>query len=140
VYLDFSGDAATRRRVHEAAGDRLKHSAVIGATHWKDTAAGGGPLPGPEPTLFFAPTHVAALSEELGREELAHRIDQAWSAFADRAEAGSTSSKGTARTPCRTSGAHSSTGPPPAHRPRAALARLAVRRRAALGRPGRGDT
>jgi hypothetical protein len=86
VYLDFSGDAATRRGVHEAAGDRLKHSAVIGATHWKDTAAGGGPLPGPEPTLFFAPTHMAALSEELGRAELARRIDQAWSAFADRAE------------------------------------------------------
>jgi hypothetical protein len=86
VYLDFSGDAAARRRVHESAGERLKHSAVIGATHWKDTAAaGGGPLPGPEPTLFFAPTHVAALSEELGRVELAHRIDQAWSAFADRA-------------------------------------------------------
>jgi hypothetical protein len=86
AYLDFSGDAATRRRVHESAGDRLKHSAIIGATHWEDTAtAGGGPLPGPEPTLFFAPAHGAALTEELGREELARRIDEAWSAFADRA-------------------------------------------------------
>jgi hypothetical protein len=87
VYLDFSGDAATRRRVHEGAGDRLKHSAVIGATHWEDTAtAGGGPLPGPEPTLFFAPTHAAALTDELGPAELIRMIDHAWSAFADRAE------------------------------------------------------
>jgi hypothetical protein len=87
VYLDFSGDAATRRRVHESAGERLKYSAIIGATHWEDTAGeGAGPLPGPEPTLFFAPTHAAALAEEVGREELALRIDRAWSAFADRAD------------------------------------------------------
>ena len=86
AYLDFSGDAALRRRVHEGAADRLKHSAVIGATHWEDAAAsGGGPLPGPEPTLFFAPTHAAALTAELGRRELVRRMDGAWSAFADRA-------------------------------------------------------
>jgi hypothetical protein len=87
VYVDFSGDAATRRRVHEGAVDRLKHSAIIGATHWEDAgAAGEGPLPGPEPALFFAPTHAATLSEELGPAELARRMDHAWSAFADRAD------------------------------------------------------
>ena len=86
VYLDFSGDATTRRRVHEGAGDRLKHSAAIGATHWEGAGGGGGSLPGPEPTLFFAPTHAAVLTDELGREELARRMDHAWSAFADRAD------------------------------------------------------
>ncbi|CAA9540199.1 MAG: hypothetical protein AVDCRST_MAG30-4667 [uncultured Solirubrobacteraceae bacterium] len=87
AYLDFSGDAALRRRIHEGAGERLEHSAVIGATHWEDTAAAGDePLPGPEPALFFAPTHAAALTEELGRDELLRRMDHAWSAFADRAD------------------------------------------------------
>src|SRR4051794_710680 len=56
VFVDMAGDGAVREAVHRAAGERLRHSAVVGATHWDQLAAGGGELPGPAPEFFFAPT------------------------------------------------------------------------------------
>jgi hypothetical protein len=83
VYVDMSGDAAVREAVHTTAGDRLRHSAIVGATHWEQMA-GGGELPGPAPELFFAPTYLAKLREELGGPELGRRMDAAWEAFVTR--------------------------------------------------------
>ncbi len=88
VYIDFSGDAPLRRTVHEHFGDAaLKYSASIGGTHWQALGAGGG-LPGPRPTLFFAPAQVkkrsAAPPEGWGPAELQQRIGQAWGAFLER--------------------------------------------------------
>src|SRR4051812_11010408 len=50
VFVDMAGDASVREAVHRAAGDRLRHSAVVGATHWEQLG-GGGELPGPAPEL-----------------------------------------------------------------------------------------
>jgi len=73
VYVDMSGDAAVRRAVHERFGAGLRHSAVVGATHWEEMDGEAGELPGPQPTLFFAPDRVAKRSSDWGREELDRR-------------------------------------------------------------------
>lgn len=83
VYVDMAGDAAVREAVHRTAHDRLRHDAIVGATHWAATAAAdpGEPLPGPAPQFFFAPAHIERLTEELGPGGLQARIAEAWEGF-----------------------------------------------------------
>jgi len=88
VYVDFSGDAALRHTVHGHFGDAaLKHSASIGGTHWQALGSGSG-LPGPRPTLFFAPAQIKKRSapppEGWGPAALQQRIGEAWAAFLQR--------------------------------------------------------
>jgi len=54
--VDFSGNGAVRRAVHETLGARLIESHVVGDTHWD--AGNSNDLPGPMPKLFFAPTVI----------------------------------------------------------------------------------
>ena len=67
VLVDFAGNAGLIHDVHTALGDHLKYSCTVGATH---VGAGfgqdNGPLPGPQPVLFFAPDHAVAAIKELG--------------------------------------------------------------------------
>lgn len=81
VFVDMAGDAAVREAVHGSAGDRLRHSAIVGATHRDQLAGGPDPLPGPAPEMFFAPTHLERLGAELGPAELQRRIGEAWQDF-----------------------------------------------------------
>jgi hypothetical protein len=87
--VDFSGDAALRRRVHEHWADALRYSSDIGGTHWESLGAVDG-LPGPRPTLFFAPDQIrkrgAPPPAGWGRDELGRRIAAAWRAFVDRVD------------------------------------------------------
>ena len=51
------GHRRRRRRaggVHTHFGDDLAYSMTVGVTHWEEM--GAGPMPGPQPTFFFAPT------------------------------------------------------------------------------------
>lgn len=90
VYVDFAGDAALRRRIHERWGDRLAYSCSVGGTHWSDLGGGGG-LPGPRPVLFFAPAQVKKRSapppEGWGPGGLQQRLADAWRAFMARLDA-----------------------------------------------------
>lgn len=83
VYVDFSGSAGLRRTVHEAFGDRLTYSCSVGGTHWEELAAKGGnrDLPGPRPTLFFAPAQAGKRIEQWGAAGLQQRLGAAWVAF-----------------------------------------------------------
>jgi hypothetical protein len=84
VYVDIAGDGAVRAAVHGHFGDGLRHSAVVGATHWETAAdESGEPLPGPQPGFFFAPDHVQRRSADWGREELDRRVADAWRPFAE---------------------------------------------------------
>ena len=89
VFVDFAGNAAVRRSVHEHFGSALKYSSSIGGTHWSALGSGGG-LPGPRPTLFFAPAQLKKRSVEppegWGRDVLEQRIAQAWSGFIARVQ------------------------------------------------------
>jgi hypothetical protein len=59
VYVDFAGNAALRQHIHSRFG-QLRHDCSIGGTHVDELAAKGSAreVPGPRPTLFFAPAQV----------------------------------------------------------------------------------
>lgn len=84
VYVDFSGDAALRRAIHTHFGDALAFSSSIGGTHW-EALGGARDLPGPKPTLFFAPTQIKKRSapppEGWGGAVLQQRLGQGWVRF-----------------------------------------------------------
>lgn len=83
VTVDFAGNADVLGNLHKHFGDMLKYSCLVGATHIEARSAlrGGGDLPGPEPTLFFAPDHAVALFKEHGPEEAAKLVAGAWHGF-----------------------------------------------------------
>ncbi len=91
VYVDFSGSAAVRAMVHTHFGDQLTFSSAIGGTHWTDLGGNAG-LPGPRPSLFFAPSQAAQRSAPppagWGRDVLEQRMAQAWQGFVAHACAG----------------------------------------------------
>lgn len=82
VFVDMAGNGAVLRRVHEHLGDALRHSALVGATHWQGRAgAGRSTLPGPEPTLFFAPSQIQKRNKDWGPDGFRTAYDRAWTAF-----------------------------------------------------------
>jgi hypothetical protein len=83
TYADFSGDGAVRRAVHSHFGEELLHSMAVGVTHWEDFGAGEGKLPGPAPTLFFAPSRVTKRAKDWGRANLETRVADAWRPFCE---------------------------------------------------------
>jgi NADPH:quinone reductase-like Zn-dependent oxidoreductase len=80
IYVDFSGSMAVRRAIHQHFGDRLKYSCAVGGSHWKDLG-GASDLPGPRPTLFFAPDRVKKRTADWGGEGFQVRTADAWVAF-----------------------------------------------------------
>jgi hypothetical protein len=80
VYVDMSGSAQVRHDIHHHFGDALRYSCSVGGTHWTELGGGKG-LPGPRPTLFFAPAQAAKRMKDWGPGELPRRIAVAWQAF-----------------------------------------------------------
>jgi hypothetical protein len=83
TYVDVAGDGGLRQAVHRHFGDDLAHSMAVGLTHWEELGAGAGELPGPAPTLFFAPDRVVKRSTDWGRAELEQRVATAWHPFCE---------------------------------------------------------
>lgn len=83
VYVDFAGSAPLRAAVH-GRFDRLAYSCSIGGTH-VEALAGGQPLPGPKPVLFFAPAQVKKRQADWGADGLGQRLVAAWQALRDQA-------------------------------------------------------
>jgi hypothetical protein len=80
VSVDMAGNGTVLRRIHEHFGDALKHSALVGGTHW-EARSGAGTMPGPEPALFFAPSQIARRMEDWGRTGYETRLESAWDDF-----------------------------------------------------------
>lgn len=91
AYVDFAGNAALRRRIHTHFADTLMFSSSIGGTHW-NALGSARDLPGPRPTLFFAPAQAKARSapppQGWGGAELQRRMGQAWAQFIAQVQAG----------------------------------------------------
>ena len=85
VFVDMAGDAAVRASVHRHYGDRLRHSAAVGGTHWDAPPPdlGGEPLPGPAPAFFFAPDQIRKRSKEWGQAEVDARFGAAWKRYVE---------------------------------------------------------
>ena len=82
AYVDFGGDMAVRRAVHQRFGDALLRSIAVGFTHWEGEAPRGEPdLPGAKPAFFFAPERIKQRSREWGPGVFETRLDAAWSAL-----------------------------------------------------------
>ena len=80
VLVDFSGDRALLRTLHERLGDSLERSLLVGFTHHA-SLDDEPPLPGPTPEFFFAPDEM-----ERRGPELAQRYAQEWAGFASVVE------------------------------------------------------
>lgn len=83
TFVDIAGDGNVRLAVHAHYGDELVYSMTVGVTHWEELGAGQGELPGPTPTLFFAPDRVAKRSGDWGPAELQSRVADAWHPFCE---------------------------------------------------------
>ena len=83
TFVDVAGDAGVLLAVHAHYGQELLYSMRVGGTHWEARSAGGDGLPGPSPTLFFAPDRVTKRSEEWGPAELQRRVSGAWHPFCE---------------------------------------------------------
>jgi hypothetical protein len=84
VLVDMSGSAAVVRAVHEQYGDDLVHSAMVGITHWEERLGSGAALPGPSPTVFFAPSQIEKRREEWGPGVIEARLGAAWRPFVEQ--------------------------------------------------------
>ncbi|WP_326533648.1 DUF2855 family protein [Pseudorhodoferax sp.] len=82
VYVDFAGNAGLRQRIHTQL-PQLRYSCSVGGTH-VEQLGGAKDLPGPRPTLFFAPAQIKKRSEDWGADGLQQRLLAAWTAFAAR--------------------------------------------------------
>lgn len=82
VSVDFAGNAGLLHAIHTRLGDSLKYSCTVGATH---VGAGfgrdNGPIPGPTPTLFFAPDHAVAAIKEQGPKAFGEAVAASWLTF-----------------------------------------------------------
>ena len=81
VSVDFAGNANVLRRLHEHLGSALAYSCLVGATHIEQREGGTGDIPGPTPTLFFAPDHAVALFKQVGPEEAGRQMAESWRGF-----------------------------------------------------------
>jgi len=84
VLVDMAGAAAIVRAVHTHFGASLKHSMVVGATHW-DAARTPERPPGIAPALFFAPDHIVKRTREWGPAVFQERVAAAQAAFIEAA-------------------------------------------------------
>jgi Protein of unknown function (DUF2855) len=81
AFVDFAGDAAITRAVHETIGEDLKASIIVGSAHWDGARAKTAPLQGPKPEFFFAPTHAATLISAWGGAEFSRASGAALDRF-----------------------------------------------------------
>lgn len=80
VVVDFAGNAGVLRAIHTRLPE-LRYSSIVGMTHAGAPAGSGDPLPGPTPTLFFAPTEAVEAIKALGVEGFTDAVAQAWAGF-----------------------------------------------------------
>jgi hypothetical protein len=73
VYVDMAGNAQVTRDVHQHFGDAVRHSCLVGLTHWEHGGSLDG-LPGAKPAFFFAPTHIEKRRQDWGRDEFQSRL------------------------------------------------------------------
>jgi hypothetical protein len=80
AFVDMAGNGGLAAAVHRHYGDRLLHSAIVGATHW-ERGEREGELPGAPPAFFFAPTQLEKRTKEWGPDGLQKRYAAAWRDF-----------------------------------------------------------
>jgi hypothetical protein len=80
VFVDMAGDGELLYAVHRHFDASLRHSCIVGATHWEQRG-GQRELPGPSPEFFFAPTRLKKRRQDWGPGGVEKRLSDAWRAF-----------------------------------------------------------
>ena len=89
VTVDFAGNADVLSKLHHHFESTLAYSCLVGATHIEARSSmggGAGDLPGPKPTLFFAPDHFVSFFKEHGPAQGGMMVAKTWHAFLDAVE------------------------------------------------------
>ncbi|BES69049.1 DUF2855 family protein [Marinobacter nanhaiticus D15-8W] len=85
LYVDFSGNAELRERIHRHFPDTLVHDCYAGSAHSQDhISTHRQNLPGPEPKTYFAPDQIRKRNADWGPAEVTRRFNAAQLAFIDR--------------------------------------------------------
>jgi len=80
VFVDLAGNQRLLNDLKSLLEADLKHTVVVGATHWDQRDAGGG-LGGNDSTFFFLPSWMEKRRKEWGPGEFGKRYAAARSAF-----------------------------------------------------------
>jgi hypothetical protein len=82
VSVDFAGNGKLLAALHHHLQDALAYSCLVGATHLDARGgSGGASLPGPQPILFFAPDHIAAIIKDIGLAQFTTQVTASWKMF-----------------------------------------------------------
>ncbi|MGB0135127.1 DUF2855 family protein [Dokdonella sp.] len=85
LYLDFSGDAALRTRIHQHFDHELVHDCLVGFTQTSEMIARNQPaLAGPAPRFFFAPEQIRKRTADWGPASFNERFSAAQGGFIAR--------------------------------------------------------
>ncbi len=84
AFVDMSGNPAVVRSVHERYGDELRHSMMVGMTHWEERGGEAARLPGPPQTMFFAPSQIEKRHEDWGAGVTEEKLGAAWGPFLEQ--------------------------------------------------------
>jgi hypothetical protein len=85
MLVDMAGSGQVLAAVHGRFGDRLRHSCLVGATHW-EAPRPQETLPGPQPEFFFAPDRVRTRTHDWGPDGFQSRVAASWREFVPAAE------------------------------------------------------
>ncbi len=87
AYVDMSGNREVLSKLHHQLPNNLVYSCAVGITHW-DARLGPDPatLPGPKPTMFFAPSQIVKRNQEWGAQEYQSRLEEATGRFLSRVD------------------------------------------------------
>ncbi|MCV0437782.1 MAG: DUF2855 family protein [Hydrogenophaga sp.] len=80
LYVDFAGNDALRANVHHHFGDALVYDCYAGSAQNTAFLNQTG-LPGPEPTLYFAPVQIRKRNADWGPQEVNRRFNKAQGQF-----------------------------------------------------------
>lgn len=85
LYVDFSGSADLRQRVHAHLGSSLMHDCYAGSAHSQDHISEQNlELAGPKPQAYFAPNQIRKRNADWGPGEVTRRFNIAQLAFIER--------------------------------------------------------
>ncbi len=85
IAVDFAGNSAVLHQIHDILADNLKYSCLVGATHVSARSGGAKGISGPEPILFFAPSHAVTAIKAIGAEAFGTSVAAQWHSFLDTA-------------------------------------------------------
>ncbi len=85
VFVDMAGEGKVLHDVHHHFRDSLKHSAIVGASHWEKRSTQHG-LPGPHPQFFFAPNQIKKRTIDWGPGQVDLKFAEVWQPVVDFAK------------------------------------------------------